>query len=67
MSEGSQVNSIDFGKKRVVELFEDNSFPPMVLVDGKWGSGKTHYVYNELFPHLNKKYSSSSCHMMSLY
>lgn len=58
--------------EQIIEWFEDDSFPSMVLIDGGWGSGKTHYVENDLIPFLENRYKStdenfSSCHYMSLY
>ncbi len=58
---------VDFGNEQVIELLNDDAFPPMVLVDGTWGSGKTHYVKTQLIPLLKDRFSSTSCHYMSLY
>lgn len=41
---------------RIHSLLEDHSFPSMILLDGHWGVGKTHYVKNELQPYLVKHY-----------
>jgi len=30
--------------EKIVALLHDTSMPPMVLLDGKWGSGKSYYV-----------------------
>ena len=60
-------NEVDFGNEQVIELLNDDAFPPMVLIDGTWGSGKTHYVKTQLIPLLKDRFSSTSCHYMSLY
>ena len=60
-------NGVDFGNEQVIELLNDDAFPPMVLIDGAWGSGKTHYVQTQLIPLLKNKFSNTTCHYMSLY
>lgn len=60
-------NEVDFGNEQVIELLIDDAFPPMVLIDGTWGSGKTHYVKTQLIPLLEDRLSNTSCHYMSLY
>lgn len=60
-------NGVDFGNEQVIELLNDDAFPPMVLVDGAWGSGKTHYVQTQLIPLLKDRFSNTTCHYMSLY
>ncbi len=60
-------NEVDFGNEQVIELLIDDAFPPMVLIDGTWGSGKTHYVKTQLIPLLEDRLLSTSCHYMSLY
>ncbi|MCL1077524.1 hypothetical protein D5R81_04290 [Parashewanella spongiae] len=41
--------------EQFVTLLTDDSFPPMVLLDGVWGSGKTHFVREQLTPSLETK------------
>ncbi|MCS4306735.1 arsenate reductase-like glutaredoxin family protein [Rheinheimera pacifica] len=41
--------------RKLAFLFEDKSMPSMVLLDGKWGSGKSYYLNNELIPFLTKE------------
>lgn len=41
--------------KRIDNLFKDDSMPPMVLIDGNWGSGKTYFIKNQLIPHFENK------------
>ena len=35
-------------KKKIEQLFADNSMPKMVLLNGAWGSGKTYWIENNL-------------------
>ncbi|WP_298941923.1 hypothetical protein [uncultured Psychromonas sp.] len=41
--------------KQILALFKDDSFPSMVILDGEWGVGKTHYIKKELIPILEVK------------
>ncbi|ABM05107.1 hypothetical protein Ping_3423 [Psychromonas ingrahamii 37] len=41
--------------KRIENLFKDDSMPPMILIDGDWGSGKTYFIKNKLIPHFENK------------
>lgn len=41
--------------ERIDYLLEDDSMPPMILLDGSWGSGKTHFIKNKLKPHFKEK------------
>ncbi|KYN24519.1 hypothetical protein AUQ44_00890 [Vibrio cidicii] len=41
--------------EQILALLEDDSFPSMVRIDGEWGTGKTHYIKNELLPFLEGK------------
>lgn len=41
--------------ERIDYLLEDDSMPPMILLDGSWGSGKTHFIKNKLEPHFKEK------------
>jgi len=36
--------------KQILALLKDDSFPSMVILDGEWGVGKTHYIKTELIP-----------------
>lgn len=72
MSEEKAEKTMDSNSKKIIELFKDDSFPSMVLIDGKWGSGKTHYVENILIDDLKNEYQTSdprycSPHYLSLY
>ncbi|HDM8042361.1 TPA: hypothetical protein P0E04_004989 [Vibrio campbellii] len=46
-------------EERIHCLLEDDSFPSILLCDGRWGIGKTHYVKNTLKPYLDKHYKKS--------
>lgn len=50
---------------QIHDLFEDDSFPPIVVFSGKWGIGKTFYVQNHLTPELVQKYNKK-VHYLSL-
>ena len=50
---------------QIHDLFEDDSFPPIVIFSGKWGIGKTFYVQKHLTPELVKKYNKK-VHYLSL-
>ncbi|MDD9178374.1 MULTISPECIES: P-loop NTPase fold protein [Aliivibrio] len=41
--------------ERIDYLLKDDSMPSMILLDGSWGSGKTHFIKNKLEPHFKKK------------
>ncbi|EGQ7686755.1 TPA: hypothetical protein KDZ67_002907 [Vibrio parahaemolyticus] len=36
--------------QQIIEQLKDSSHPPIVLLDGAWGIGKTHLIDNELRP-----------------
>ena len=36
--------------QQIIEQLKDSSHPPIILLDGAWGIGKTHLIYNELCP-----------------
>lgn len=36
--------------QQIIEQLKDDSHPPIVLLDGDWGIGKTHLIENELKP-----------------
>jgi hypothetical protein len=45
--------------EHILSLLNDSSFPPLVMLDGNWGEGKTYFTKNTLIPELKeKKYSS---------
>lgn len=46
-------------EERIHCLLEDDSFPSILLCDGRWGIGKTHYVKTTLKPYLDKHYKKS--------
>lgn len=41
--------------RKLAFLFEDKSMPSMVLLDGKWGSGKSYYLNKKLIPFLTEQ------------
>lgn len=41
--------------RKLAFLFEDKSMPSMVLLDGKWGSGKSYYLNHKLIPFLTQE------------
>ncbi|AWL11140.1 hypothetical protein HMF8227_00644 [Saliniradius amylolyticus] len=45
-------------------LLSDSSFPPLVMLDGDWGEGKTYFTKNTLIPDLNSV--GESCVFFSL-
>ncbi|WP_394183870.1 P-loop NTPase fold protein [Marinomonas posidonica] len=51
-------------KEQVIEYLFDESFPPIVLLSGEWGSGKTHFVKNYLMDAPPEEYRVS---YISLY
>ncbi|MBO2556542.1 hypothetical protein [Shewanella algae] len=54
----------------ILRQLDDESFPPIVLLNGKWGTGKTYYVQTELKVAINSKYGSvenSKILYLSLY
>ncbi|MGY2573741.1 P-loop NTPase fold protein [Vibrio sp. C8] len=40
----------------IINILSDNSFPPALLFDGDWGSGKSHFIRNELLDALKYKF-----------
>lgn len=50
---------------QIHDLFEDDSFPPIIAFSGKWGIGKTFYVKKHLTPELGQK-SNKKVHYLSL-
>lgn len=51
----------------IIELLKETSFPQMLLIDGSWGSGKTHYIKNELESALANQFTKHKIHYFSLY
>lgn len=53
---------------QIIEQLKETSHPPIVLLDGAWGIGKTHLVENELHPILEKDPAIfGSYHYMSVF
>jgi hypothetical protein len=52
--------------KQIIELLEDQSFPQIVLLDGAWGSGKTHFINHHLKVKIEKQFSQK-VYFFSLY
>ena len=38
-----------------------------MLINGKWGCGKTHFIQHELIPHIKEKYGGMDVNYLSLY
>ncbi|WP_045407176.1 P-loop NTPase fold protein [Vibrio jasicida] len=38
--------------QQIIELLQDKSFPQVLLIDGAWGSGKTHFIRQNLISKL---------------
>lgn len=38
--------------RHILSLLSDSSFPPLVMLDGSWGEGKTYFTKNTLIPEL---------------
>ena len=51
---------------QILTLLEDTSFPQLILIDGAWGSGKTHFIKNELLGSLETHFSQETL-FFSLY
>ncbi len=51
----------------IIDLLKDDSFPPMLMLDGGWGSGKTYFVKNTLMERLKKCFPESKVDYLSLY
>lgn len=41
-------------QRKIESLLEDNSFPSLVVLDGKWGAGKTVFIKKEFVPNSDK-------------
>ncbi|SBS68817.1 P-loop NTPase fold protein [Vibrio atlanticus] len=51
---------------QIIELLSDTSFPQVVLLDGGWGSGKTHFIRNHLIERIEQTFSQK-VYFFSLY
>lgn len=51
---GVSMSIKDLIYEKITALFADDSMPPMILLDGKWGCGKSYYVTQTLKPKLEK-------------
>ncbi|HIF9431789.1 TPA: P-loop NTPase fold protein [Photobacterium damselae] len=51
---------------QIIELLSDTSFPQVVLLDGAWGSGKTHFIHNHLIEKIKQSFSQE-VYFFSLY
>jgi hypothetical protein len=52
--------------KQIIELLNDPSFPQVVLLDGAWGSGKTHFINHHLIPKVDEEFDQK-VYFFSLY
>ena len=50
--------------QHISSLLDDTSFPPLVMLDGRWGEGKTYFAKNTLIPELQNQ--GHSCVFFSL-
>ncbi|MDO6577312.1 MULTISPECIES: P-loop NTPase fold protein [Alteromonas] len=41
--------------QHILSLLDDTSFPPLVMLDGSWGEGKTYFTKKTLIPELQEK------------
>lgn len=41
--------------QHILSLLDDTSFPPLVMLDGSWGEGKTYFTNNTLIPDLKEQ------------
>lgn len=60
--EGNIVKQSD----KIIELLEDRTFPQIVLLDGAWGSGKTHFVRTHLINNIKTAFDQD-VYFFSLY
>jgi len=51
---------------QIIELLQDTSFPQIVLLDGAWGSGKTHFIKHHLKAKIEEIFSQEA-YFFSLY
>lgn len=52
--------------EQIVELLNDPSFPQVILLDGAWGSGKTHFINHQLISNF-ENYFKQKVYFFSLY
>jgi hypothetical protein len=52
--------------EQIIELLIDPSFPQVVLLDGAWGSGKTHFINHHLISSVEKQFNQK-VYFFSLY
>lgn len=52
--------------EQIIELLNDPSFPQVVLLDGAWGSGKTHFINHQLINKIREVFSLN-IYFFSLY
>ncbi|WP_345890793.1 P-loop NTPase fold protein [Vibrio crassostreae] len=52
--------------EQIIELLSDTSFPQVILLDGAWGSGKTHFIKNHLIDRIEQKFQQQ-VYFFSLY
>lgn len=52
--------------EQIIELLNDPSFPQVVLLDGAWGSGKTHFINHQLINKIREVFSPN-IYFFSLY
>ncbi|GHY45480.1 KAP P-loop domain-containing protein [Vibrio cholerae] len=43
--------------EQIIELLNDQSFPQVVLLDGAWGSGKTHFINHQLIDKIKESFN----------
>ncbi|WP_027858150.1 P-loop NTPase fold protein [Marinobacterium jannaschii] len=51
---------------QIIELLQDTSFPQVVLLDGAWGSGKTHFIKHHLKARIEEQFRQE-IYFFSLY
>ena len=61
------VGKEENGKHKKGYLEKDISNGKVIMLSGKWGSGKTHFWQNKIIPTLNKEESKIPNHYISLY
>jgi hypothetical protein len=64
---GVSMSNKDLIYEKITALFADDSMPPMILLDGKWGCGKSYYVTQTLIPKLKRDYKESKVLYFSVY
>ncbi|MGO2392477.1 MAG: P-loop NTPase fold protein [Halomonas sp.] len=52
--------------EQIIELLNDPSFPQVVLLDGAWGSGKTHFINHQLISKFKSTFKQK-IYFFSLY